>query len=70
MNNSIPNEWLLVNLGDICDVQMGLSPPGSSYSKTTGTPLLNGPTEFTNLHPIEKQFTTKPTKICQKNFGR
>jgi type I restriction enzyme, S subunit len=67
IKNSIPNEWLLVNLEDICDIQMGQSPPGSSYSKTSGIPLLNGPTEFTDMYPIEKQFTTNPTKICQKN---
>jgi len=64
---SIPDEWILVTLGDIFDIQMGQSPPGNSYSKNTGVPLLNGPTEFTDTHPIEKQFTNKPTKMCQKN---
>ena len=27
--------------------------------------MLNGPTEFTDLHPIPVQFTTKVTKLCQ-----
>jgi type I restriction enzyme S subunit len=55
-----------VRLGEIAEVLMGQSPPGSSYnSKGSGTPLLNGPTEFGERYPIEKQWTIKPTRLCQ-----
>jgi len=47
---------------------MGLSPPGSSYNTNReGIPLLNGPTEFTDNHPIPQKYTINPTKICEKD---
>jgi len=46
---------------------MGQSPPGESYNKEgIGIPLLNGPTEFGPEHPIEQQWTTRPTKLCKR----
>ncbi len=64
----IPQEWIWVTIDDLFNVVMGQSPPGSSYNKIKkGTPLLNGPTEFTEIHPIPTKFTNKPTKICKKN---
>ncbi|MEA5535854.1 restriction endonuclease subunit S [Crocosphaera sp. XPORK-15E] len=54
-----------ISLGKCADVIMGQSPPGTSYNREGyGTPLLNGPTEFGNVHPIEQQWTTKPKKLC------
>lgn len=56
----------LSNLGEQATIIMGQSPPGESYNKNgNGVPLLNGPTEFGSLHPIEKQWTTSPKKFCQ-----
>lgn len=53
-------------LGDEAAIIMGQSPPGESYNQDgRGAPLLNGPTEFGAMHPIEKQWTTSPTKFCQ-----
>jgi type I restriction enzyme, S subunit len=53
-------------LGDQATIIMGQSPPGESYNKDhTGVPLLNGPTEFGPFYPIEKQWTTIPTKLCE-----
>src|SRR5436190_8588829 len=41
------NRESTVRLGEVAEVLMGQSPPGSSYStNSSGTPLLNGPTEF------------------------
>jgi type I restriction enzyme, S subunit len=43
----LPEGWQWVKLGDVCEVVMGQSPPGTSYnSNGLGEPLLNGPTEF------------------------
>jgi type I restriction enzyme S subunit len=54
-------------LGQIAVVVMGQSPAGSTYnSNGIGTPLINGPTEFTERHPVKIQWTTKPTKECKK----
>lgn len=64
----IPVQWKVKKLGEIGEVVMGQSPVGDSYNdKEIGTPLLNGPTEFTERYPIPKQWTTKPTKICNEN---
>jgi type I restriction enzyme, S subunit len=55
-----------LRLGEVADVLMGQSPPGSSYNTNgLGTPLLNGPTEFGPRHPVAKQWTTAPTRLCQ-----
>ena len=49
-------------LGDLATIIMGQSPPGESYNRECrGTPLLNGPTEFGEVHPAEQQWTTSPT---------
>jgi type I restriction enzyme S subunit len=55
------------HFSDLFEIVMGQSPKGDSYSKdNNGYPLLNGPTEFGDVHPIPFQWTNKPTKICQK----
>jgi type I restriction enzyme S subunit len=54
-------------LGTQSIIVMGQSPPGESYNKNgIGIPLLNGPTEFGPEHPIEQQWTTHPTQLCQR----
>ena len=64
----IPGEWRVEKLCEIGEILMGQSPVGDSYNSCgDGLPLLNGPTEFTNKSPIPKQWTTKPTKVCQNN---
>lgn len=61
-------KWEVKALEDIAEVIMGQSPEGSSYNrKAVGSPLINGPTEFTDMYPIKIQWTTRPTKFC-RNF--
>ena len=53
-------------LSECSEVIMGQSPQGDSYNQEgEGVPLLNGPTEFTDRHPVKIQWTTKPTKYCE-----
>ena len=62
----IPEDWKNVRLGDVAEVIMGQSPAGNTYNKNgLGTPLINGPTEFTDKYPIKIQWTTQPTKLCK-----
>ena len=62
----IPEGWNLSRLGDCGEVIMGQSPPGASYNRAgAGSPLINGPTEFTDLHPIKIQWTTQPARFCK-----
>lgn len=45
-------------LSDIAEIVMGQSPKGVDVNQSNeGLPLLNGPTEFTNLYPQPVQFT-------------
>ena len=54
-----------VKLSDVATITMGQSPPGTSYNYTgDGIPLLNGPAEFGEVHPIEVQWTNIPKKLC------
>lgn len=60
--------WLIQRLSDLAIIDMGQSPPGTSYnSEGRGVPLLNGPTEFRHRNPVAVQWTIEPTKICQIN---
>ena len=55
--------WRTTKLGQLAEVVMGQSPDGSTYNREAkGLPLLNGPTEFGEDHPIPAQWTTSPRK--------
>jgi type I restriction enzyme S subunit len=59
-------EWEKGTLSTIADIHMGQSPAGETYnSDGVGAPLINGPTEFTDRHPVTRQWTTQPTKMCK-----
>jgi type I restriction enzyme S subunit len=61
-NGPLPSGFL----GGIADVIMGQSPEGASYNRDgAGVPLINGPTEFTDRHPVVKQWTTDPVRFCE-----
>ena len=66
----LPNNWIWARLGAVSEVIMGQSPPGDTYNDTgDGTPLVNGPVEFSNGpfgNTIKSKFTTSPTKLCKK----
>lgn len=56
----------LRKLVEVSPINMGQSPPGESYNTFgDGVPLLNGPTEFGEKHPVPVQWTTAPTKLCK-----
>jgi len=59
----IPEGWEVCQLGKTAEVIMGQSPPGTSYNRAgVGVALINGPTEFTEKHPVKIQWTSQPTK--------
>lgn len=62
----IPEDWRTTRLGDCGEVIMGQSPPSASYNRVgLGSPLINGPTEFTKRCPIKIQWTTQPARFCR-----
>ena len=55
-------------LDNYCEIIMGQSPTGETCNKIgIGTPLLNGPSEFGETHPIPVQFTSDVKK--KSNLG-
>ena len=64
---TIPADWEVVRLGDVAEVIMGQSPPGSHCNRDgAGVPLLNGPTEYGPNHPEPAQWTTDAKKVSRK----
>lgn len=62
----LPSGWRFAPLAEIADVTMGQSPPGNSYSSTgEGAPFFQGKSEFTELHPVVRKYTTAGTKFAK-----
>ena len=63
--------WQIKRLNDVCDIIMGQSPDGDSYNTTgEGTPLINGPVEFSDDafgKTVRSKFTTQPSRFCKTN---
>ena len=68
---TLPDKWRSACLGEIADIVMGNSPPGDSYNdEGIGTPLINGPVEFSDGplgKTLRKKFTTSPAKMCKES---
>ena len=68
MITSLPPNWSLVKLSDICEIIMGQSPPSSTYNTNgTGLPFFQGKAEFTDLYPVVEKWCSKPKKIAETN---
>ncbi len=62
----LPNGWEIMRLDEIADVVMGQSPPGSSYNENgEGRPFFQGKTEFGEVHPTVRKYTTAGTKFAK-----
>lgn len=69
--STLPCGWRSACLGKIAEIVMGNSPPGDSYNdEGIGTPLINGPVEFSDGplgKTLRKKFTTSPAKMCKES---
>lgn len=62
----LPEGWRWVRLGEVCEVLMGQSPPGSTYNhKGIGLPFFQGKADFGELHPTPRVWCAKPMKIAE-----
>ena len=60
-------DWIEIELGKVCVVNMGQSPPSSTYNSAgKGMPFFQGKAEFTELHPVVKKWCTAPKKTARK----
>ena len=68
MKTKLPEGWEEVELGEVCELIMGQSPPGESYNEIkNGTPFFQGKAEFNNRYPTIKKWTTQPCKLAKPN---
>ena len=59
-------DWVDVELGGVCVVSMGQSPPSSTYNTDKkGLPFFQGKAEFTTLHPVVQKWCNKPKKTAE-----
>lgn len=66
--NKIPESWKLEELGNVFLVNMGQSPPSSTYNnKAIGLPFFQGKTEFQDLYPYINKYCSEPLKIVDKD---
>ena len=68
---AVDPDWPIVELGEVCKIIMGQSPPGETYNiDGKGIPLINGPVEFGPKpfsRTIINKYTTAPTKMCREH---
>ena len=63
---SAGTRWHNVVLGDVCEIVMGQSPPGSTYNEIgDGLPFFQGVRDFNYRHPTPRVFCSAPTRIAQ-----
>ena len=62
----LPDGWETKRLDEIADIVMGQSPPGSTYNENgEGQPFFQGKTEFGEVHPTVRKYTTAGTKFAK-----
>ena len=60
-------QWREVMLGDVAELIMGQSPPGSTYNESgDGLPFFQGVKDFNYRYPTPRVFCSEPTRIAQK----
>ena len=61
-----PEGWRLVALPEIADINMGQSPPGSTYNETgDGLPFFQGKADFGPRYPTARVWCTEPKKLAR-----
>jgi len=62
----LPKGWRWVQLGQVCEVIMGQSPPSKTYNaEKKGLPFFQGKADFGELYPTPRVWCSSPQKIAQ-----
>ena len=66
MTTQTKTNWHKIKLGEVTDINMGQSPQSQFYnSDGDGLPFFQGVTEFGEMFPKIKQWTSKVTKVAE-----
>jgi len=59
-------KWREVHLGDVAEIVMGQSPPGSTYNESgDGLPFFQGVKDFGYRNPTPRVFCSRPSRVAQ-----
>ena len=62
----LPVEWEVVNLGKVAHINLGQSPPSSTYNTVgEGLPFLQGKTTFGRVFPTPERWCSAPKRIAE-----
>lgn len=60
--------WILDDLGNIAFINMGQSPPSSSYNYSQiRLPFHQGKSEFSDIYPVVEKYCSEPIKIVDSD---
>lgn len=63
----VPRGWEVRSLGDVTEITMGQSPPGSTYNGDgDGLPFFQGATDFGSVFPTNRVYCTAPTQLAEE----
>jgi type I restriction enzyme S subunit len=63
----VPAGWRAGTLGELCDIIMGQSPPGTTYNEIgDGLPFYQGITDFGFRFPSRRVYCTAPTRFAEE----
>jgi len=63
---NLPKGWEEKELGDVCELVMGQSPPSNTYNEQKkGLPFFQGKAEFGEIYPSPIKWCSEPVKIAQ-----
>jgi len=66
MNDELPEGWAEVSLPQVARLNMGQSPPSSTYNtQKRGLPFFQGKAEFGDLYPSPEKFCSAPVKVAE-----
>ncbi|HOC20898.1 MAG TPA: restriction endonuclease subunit S [Anaerolineae bacterium] len=64
----LPEDWQVVRLGEVAQIEMGQSPPSITYNSSgVGLPFFQGKADFGDIHPTTRKWCSSPGKIAEKN---
>lgn len=67
-NRVIPSGWRIGSLTEIAEIVMGQSPSGDSYNESAfGMVFYQGSTDFGDIYPTTRLYTTQPCRIANIN---
>jgi len=64
----LPEDWQVVRLGEVAQIEMGQSPPSITYnSEGIGLPFFQGKADFGDIYPTTRKWCSSPNKIAEKD---